>query len=101
MKKQLLTLALSMTFMIPVIGVTADKVVASANAKGFKEKAKVTEKKARAIALKVQAGTIKKVKYEIEGNGEPAYDFTIVTKKGTKVDVEISAVTGKVLKDND
>ncbi|MCK5729032.1 MAG: PepSY domain-containing protein [Methylococcales bacterium] len=100
MKKQILTLAIAATLMIPMTGFAVEKQVASASAKGFKEKAKFTEKQAGAIALKVQAGTIKSVRYEIESNGEPTYDFTIQTKKGTK-EIEVSAATGKIVKDDD
>ncbi|MCK5898294.1 MAG: PepSY domain-containing protein [Methylococcales bacterium] len=101
MKTYILTLALTTALMIPVTAMSVEKIVASANAKGFKEKVKFTEAQARKIALKVQSGTIKSVVYEIESNGEPVYDFSIQTKKGAKVGVEVSAVSGKIVKDDD
>ena len=64
--------------------------------KAFKKKAKISEAKARKIALKRRSGKITKVEYELVNNRTPIYEIAIKSK-GKETKVEVSAVTGKIV----
>lgn len=65
--------------------------------KKFTSAAKISEKEAEKIALKEHNGKIVDREYSME-NGNPAYEFDIyVEKKGHEYEVEVDAVTGKIL----
>ena len=58
---------------------------------------KISEKEAEKIALKEHNGKIVDREYSME-NGNPTYEFDIyVEKKGHEYEVEVDAVTGKIL----
>ncbi len=71
--------------------------VADANDPAFKSKAKITEDDAKKIALGVYAGTVVENEYKIEENGDPSYEFDIQTKDGKEFEIEVDAVTSKVV----
>jgi uncharacterized membrane protein YkoI len=69
----------------------------SATDESFKKLMKVSEDDAKATALKAHAGTITEVEYEIEANGNPSYEFDIISDKGVETKVEVDAISGKVI----
>lgn len=62
----------------------------------FKPRMKVPESDARKTALAMYPGTVRKVEYEIEFDGEPVYEFEIMAEDGIKWKVEVSAETGRI-----
>ena len=64
--------------------------------KAFKKRAKISEEKARKIALKRRSGKITKVEYELVNNRTTIYEIAIKSK-GRETKVEVSAVTGKIV----
>ena len=71
--------------------------VNSVNDEAFKKNAKLTEKEALDIVLKVHPGTVREVEYEIEQNGDASYEFDIVNDKGVQTKVEVNAANGKII----
>lgn len=74
--------------------------VSSVNSPAFKNKMKVTEEDAAAIALKAYPGVIEEVEYEIKENGDASYEFDIVNEKGVETKVEVDAATGKIIEES-
>ena len=69
----------------------------SADAPEFKAKAKITEDKAREIALARHPGRIEGVEYEIEADGRAVYEFDIKPADGSRDwRVEVDAATGEI-----
>src|SRR5450830_1929657 len=64
--------------------------VADASDPAFKSKAKK-------IALALHAGEVVESEFKIEADGDPSYEFDIKTKDGKEWEVEVDAVTGKVV----
>jgi uncharacterized membrane protein YkoI len=62
----------------------------------FKTHAKVDEEAARNAALAVHPGTVVHTEYEIEANGDAAYEFDIAGRKGATFKVEVDAATGNI-----
>ena len=71
--------------------------VEDANDATFQEKAKVSHADAEAAALAAFPGQVVETEYSIESDGNPSYEFDIVTANGKEIEVEVDAVTGKVL----
>jgi len=71
--------------------------VVDANDPAFKAKAKITVEEAKKIALALHAGEIVESEFKIEADGNPSYEFDIKTKDGKEWEVEVDAVTGKVV----
>ena len=63
----------------------------------FLERARVSEEQARAKALRLYPGEIKEVEYELESNGDPAYEIDLVTADGTEFKIEVDAATGEIV----
>lgn len=76
-----------------------EQEVANADDEAFKAKAKVTEEEARKTALGRKAGEVIEVEYNLEADGNPSYEFDIVDKDGKEWEIEVDAVTGKVLEE--
>lgn len=57
---------------------------------------KVSEARAKEIALGQYPGTISSVVYEYS-NGRPGYEIHIRSAKGTRIEVEIDGITGEVI----
>lgn len=68
----------------------------SADAAGFKEKVKISEDKARELALARYPGEVERVEYELEADGSAVYEFDIKPAKGHDWRVEVDVTTGKV-----
>lgn len=62
----------------------------------FKKHATVDEETARNAALAIYSGTPVHTEYEIEANGEAAYEFDIASRKGATFKVEVDAATGLI-----
>jgi uncharacterized membrane protein YkoI len=62
-----------------------------------KEKAKISVNEAVAIAVKERPGTVKKIEFDTEENGDPSYEVKIINAKGEKAEVAVNAVTGKII----
>lgn len=71
--------------------------VSSASDAAFSKLMKISLDDAKAIALKAHAGTITDIEFEIEDNGNPIYEFEIVTDKGVEMKITVDAVTGKII----
>lgn len=72
-----------------------------ANHPAFAALKKIDETQARKLALKAYPGVITEVEYEIETDGTPTYEFDIQMSDGRKMEVEIDAATGKIIKAED
>ncbi len=72
-----------------------EEEVASANDPAFK--AKITLEEAQAIALKAKPGKIVETEFSIEGDGQSSYEFDIVGEDGVEWEIEIDAMTGKII----
>ncbi|MFU8789888.1 MAG: PepSY domain-containing protein [Methylobacter sp.] len=70
----------------------------SADHPAFAALKKIDEARAREIALAAHPGTITKVEYEIEADGTPTYEFDIKLEDGRKMEVEVDAASGKIVK---
>lgn len=66
-------------------------------AEAFTSKAKVSLEDAKATALAKYPGEVVEVEYSIESDGTPVYELDIVAKNGREWEVEIDAVTGKII----
>ncbi|GAB4269840.1 MAG: hypothetical protein Kow0065_19850 [Methylomicrobium sp.] len=71
--------------------------VPSAAYPAFAALKKIDEEPARKIVLEAYPGTITEVEYEI-ANDAPIYEFEVKTADGREMEVEIDAVTGKIVK---
>lgn len=78
--------------------VEQERELPSADHPAFAALKKIDEAKAREIALAAHPGTITKVEYEIEADGTPTYEFDIDTADGRKMEVEVDAASGNILK---
>jgi uncharacterized membrane protein YkoI len=63
----------------------------------FASKAKISLQDAKKAALAVVPGEVVESETSIEADGSLTYEFDIKTRDGKEVEVEIDAVTGKVL----
>lgn len=85
------------TTMMHVLIATAFGMTATiANADFKMPKTKVSMEKCLKAALVKVPGTVETMEMEIS-NGKPQYEFDIVTADGTEKEVEVSALTGKVI----
>jgi uncharacterized membrane protein YkoI len=75
--------------------------VADAEAPAFKDKAKISLEEAKKLALAKRAGEIIEIEYEVEADGTPSYEFDIRDANGKEWEVEVDAVTGKVLEEEE
>jgi len=73
--------------------------VASADVPAFKDKARISLEEAKKLALAKRPGEIVEIEYEIEADGTPSYEFDIRDANGKEWEVEVDAVTGKVLEE--
>lgn len=73
--------------------------VADGEDPAFKSKAKVSLEDAKKAALARRPGEIVEIEYSIESDGTPSYEFDIKAADGTEWEVEVDAVTGKVLEE--
>lgn len=72
-----------------------------ANDPRFASKAKVSLEDAKKAALAAVPGEVIENETSIESDGGLSYEFDIKTRAGKEVEVEIDAVTGKVLETED
>lgn len=63
----------------------------------FTSKAKVSADDAKKAALAAVPGEVIESETSIEANGNPSYEFDIKTKDGKEMEVEVDAITGKVI----
>jgi len=73
--------------------------VANADDPAFKARAKVSLEDAKKTALARHPGDIFEIEYSIESDGTPSYELDIKTADGTEWEVEVDAVTGKILEE--
>lgn len=78
--------------------VEKEQELPSADHPAFAVLKKIDEATARKIALAAHPGTISKVEYEIEADGTPTYEFDIKLEDGRKMEVEVDAASGKIVK---
>ncbi len=76
--------------------IEVEERVASADAAGFKDKAKVSEAAARATVLAKYPGEVERVEFEIESDGKVSYEYDVKTKAGD-MRVEVDAVSGEIV----
>lgn len=76
--------------------IEVEERVGSADAAGFKEKAKVSEATARATVLAKFPGDVERVEFEIESDGKVSYEYDIKTKAGD-MRVEVDATSGEIV----
>lgn len=74
-----------------------EQEVADANDAAFKAKAKITQEDAKKTALAAHPGEVVESEFSLESDGNPSYEFDIKTKDGKEIEVEVDAVTGKIL----
>lgn len=63
----------------------------------FASKAKVTFDEAKKTALSAYPGEVIESETSIESDGSISYEFDIKTKDGKEMEVEVDAVTGKII----
>jgi uncharacterized membrane protein YkoI len=63
----------------------------------FASKAKVTFDEAKKTALTAYPGEVIESETSIESDGSISYEFDIKTKDGKEMEVEVDAVTGKII----
>ena len=63
----------------------------------FASKAKVSLEEAKKTALTAYPGEIIESETSIEADGSVSYEFDIKTKDGKEIEVEVDAVTGKII----
>ncbi|UCD67331.1 MAG: PepSY domain-containing protein [Betaproteobacteria bacterium] len=63
----------------------------------FLQRATVTPAQARKIALQRVPGRVSEINLETSSTGEISYEFEIITRDGTQADVEVNALTGRVV----
>ncbi len=71
--------------------------VKDANDPLFKGKAKITQDDAKKIALAKHAGDVVESEFKIEADGNPSYEFDIKTADGKEWEIEVDAVTSKIV----
>lgn len=74
---------------------TEEEVAEGADA--FKSKAKLSLDEAKAVALAKYPGEVVEVEYSLESDGTPVYELDIVAKSGKEWEVEVDAVSGKIV----
>lgn len=62
----------------------------------FASMAKVNEQEARARALAIHPGKVWDTEYEVSFEGDATYEFSIESKHGYEMKVDVSAVTGDI-----
>jgi uncharacterized membrane protein YkoI len=75
-----------------------EREVDTPNVPLFKAMTKLSERRARIIALDAYPGHIVAVEYEVEnaGEGPSIYEFDIATETGEQMKVEVNAATGEI-----
>lgn len=73
-----------------------EREVASATDPLFKKHMKVEREAAVKTALELHPGKLVHTEYEIEDNGEAAYEFDIYERPGVTYKVEVDAATGNI-----
>lgn len=68
-----------------------------ANQEKLARQAKITKERAQAIALRRAPGTVESSELERE-HGKLVYSFDIRNAKGTITEVQVSAITGKIVR---
>jgi uncharacterized membrane protein YkoI len=63
----------------------------------FLDKSRVSPSQARKIALRRVPGKVTKMDLETTSTGVMSYEFEIRTRDGEDVDVEVDAMSGKIL----
>jgi uncharacterized membrane protein YkoI len=77
-----------------------EEEVAGPDAPAFKAKAKISVDEAKKIATTKYPGEVIEIEYEIQSNGDAAYEFDIVGKDGKEWKVEVDAASGKIIEAN-
>jgi len=72
-----------------------EREVSSADDPAFN--AKITLEEAREIALKAKPGKIVETEFSVESDGKSSYEFDIVGDDGVEWEVEVDAMTGKIV----
>ncbi len=78
-----------------------EQEVAGPDDAAFKAKAKVSMEDAKKTALEKRPGEVVEVEYSIESDGNPSYEFDIRDAKGKEWEVEVDAVTGKIIEEEE
>lgn len=60
-------------------------------------KSKISAEDARKIALAKFPGEVVESEMSVEADGTPVYEFDIVAADGTEMEVEVDAMTGKIV----
>lgn len=76
-----------------------EEEVASADVAAFRDKAKVSLEEAKKIALAKRPGEIIETEFSLENDGSPSYEFDIRDAAGKEWEIEVDAVTGKILEE--
>lgn len=77
--------------------IETEQELTSADHPAFAALKKIDEAQARKIALEAHPGSITEVEYELE-NGMAIYEFEIKMADGSKMEVEVDAAIGKIVK---
>jgi len=72
-----------------------EREVSSADDPAFN--AKITLEEAQEIALKAKPGKIVETEFSVESDGKSSYEFDIVGDDGVEWEVEVDAMTGKIV----
>lgn len=72
-----------------------EREVSSADDPAFN--AKITLEEAQEIALKTKPGKIVETEFSVESDGKSSYEFDIVGDDGVEWEVEVDAMTGKIV----
>jgi uncharacterized membrane protein YkoI len=99
MKSKLVVLFLASTFAASSAGLAVDQKTTTTtqdHMAAMRKEAKISESKARKIALKRVPGTIEAGELERE-HGKLLYSFDIKTSKPGVMEVQVSAIDGKIL----
>ncbi len=73
-----------------------EQEVKSASDPLFSRRAKVSEKDARATVSQLYPGKILEVEYEVESNGDPTYEYDVLSGP-TRWKIEVSGMTGEIV----
>jgi len=79
--------------------VTEEEEEVDINDPRFASKAKVTFEEAKKTALAAHPGEVVESETSIEGDGSASYEFDIKGKDGKEWEVEVDAVTGKIVEE--
>lgn len=63
----------------------------------FLERATVTPSQARKIALQRVPGRVTEMNLETSSTGQISYEFEVMTRDGQELDVEVDAISGRVI----